>query len=59
MKLGELADLLRELYEAEQQVKDCTQALGYGGNPQTMERKHQALQAAESQVEWLREQELP
>lgn len=59
MTLGELADKLRELQEAEQYVADCLVALGHGGNAETMRNKRNAYYAARTILSEVRGEELP
>lgn len=59
MKLGQLADMLTELAEAEAAVEKARLSLGYGGSPSTMEGKRSSLEYCQSEVERLRDQDLP
>lgn len=58
MTLGELYDSIESLRSAEVSVVKACQALGYGGNEDTMARKRAWLQDCERLVEELRDEEL-
>lgn len=58
MKLGKLADSLRALAEAEKEAMERRQALGFGGNEETIQLKRQALEDREAWVRILRDEEI-
>lgn len=58
MTLGELADRLAALAEAEAEVTAAQQALGYGGSPSTMQGKREILECRQRCVADLRAEPL-
>jgi hypothetical protein len=58
MKLGELADRLKALQEAQERVEEAKEAIGHGGSAGTMESKRAWLRECEAEVRILREEGL-
>ncbi len=55
--LGQIADKLKELQDAEQAVAAAERSLDFGGNPGTLKRKTDWLQHCQDQVVLIRAQQ--
>ena len=58
MKIGELIDMIREVERAEGWVEQAEEAILHGGNQDTMNRKHEALRAAQEDLARARDEEI-
>lgn len=56
--LGQLADQLAALAEAEQDLADAQRNVGFGGAPDTMRAKHETVEACNRRLRYLRDQQL-
>lgn len=53
---GELYDVLNEIKQAEDQIKEWERAVSNGGSPDTMKRKMEGLESSKDWLEFLRSQ---